>query len=140
MFEPDICGVAQAGIIEIIEGILAQYPEPTRSLLLQNVYVTGGFSQTEGVVPRIEKELKMVADVDTPVVVRYAEDPMLDPWRGAALFCRQQAENCWITLQDYREKGPAYIQEHSCSNINIKCPGVIKSQPAKRGRKRKYVK
>jgi actin-related protein 5 len=121
VFEPEICGVEQAGVIEIIEMILEQYTAPIRRTLLQNVYVTGGFSQVKGVIPRIRRELRMIADVDTPIVVRYSEDPMFDPWRGAALFCREEEmENCWLTLKDYKEKGPDYLKEHSCSNINVK--------------------
>jgi len=101
--------------------LLAQYSEPIRYTLLQNVYVTGGFSQVKGVIPRIRRELRMIANVDTPIVVHYSDDPMLDPWRGAALFCKQEdMQNYWLTLKDYREKGPDYLKEHSCSNINVK--------------------
>ena len=118
--------------------LLSQYSESLRSILIQNVYVTGGFSQVKGVIPRIRRELRMITDVDTPVVVRYSDDPMLDPWRGAALFCKQEEmQKYWLTLKDYKEKGPEYLKEHSCSNINVEF--VSRDTATVPTRRKKYI-
>jgi len=120
VFEPAIFGIEQAGIIEIIEGILKLYDSETRNILARNIYITGGFSQVPGLANRIEKEMKMLLEPGSDIIIQYSENPMLDAWKGAALFARNEdLDPYWITLKDYEEKGASYLKEHQCSNLNI---------------------
>ncbi len=120
VFEPNVFGADQAGIIEIIESILRQYDPETRKKLVSNVFVTGGFSQIKNLGQRLQSDLRSIVDVDWEVVTRYAEDPMCDAWKGASMFCREQdMSGCWVTRKDYDEKGQDYLKEHCCSNVCV---------------------
>ncbi|KAJ2747007.1 Nuclear actin-protein involved in chromatin remodeling [Coemansia sp. BCRC 34301] len=117
LFRPSLVGLDQAGLLETIEGIVKQ---TGRLSLVNNVFVTGGgFGQVSGIVERLRHDIQSVVPMGTPISVRRAADPLRDAWRGAALWCTNEAEafrSSCITRQDYLELGGEYIREHGASN------------------------
>ncbi|KAJ2460446.1 Nuclear actin-protein involved in chromatin remodeling [Coemansia sp. RSA 2424] len=128
IFRPSLVGLDQAGLLETAEGILKQ---TGRLSLVSNVFVTGGgFAEVSGILERLHHDIQSVVPVGTPISVRRAADPLRDAWRGAALWCTNEAEafkaSC-ITRQDYLELGGEYIREHSASNRYYAFPAGSRS-------------
>lgn len=139
-FSPSIFGVDQAGLIELVEAIIRRYEKDVQRQLLSNVFITGGLSQTANFMSRIETDLRCIADPSWPVVVQHTDTPMLDPWKGAALFCREEdLSNIWITKADYEEKGKEYLQEHPCSNCRTAKASESKETPIITTKRKKYL-
>lgn len=52
------------------------------------------------------------------MTVKRAKDPLLDAWKGAAMFGRDESKRQhFVTRQDYEEYGSDYIKEHGLGNI-----------------------
>lgn len=73
LFEPSLIGSNQMGLAEIIEEVLNKYED------CNDIFITGGFSQIEGLKDRIKYE----ADKCRSVCVRIANDPIDDSVKGA---------------------------------------------------------
>ncbi|KAJ2472958.1 Nuclear actin-protein involved in chromatin remodeling, partial [Coemansia sp. RSA 2320] len=131
IFRPSLVGLDQAGLLETVAGIVKQ---TGRASLVHNVFVTGGgFAQVSGILERLQRDIRSVVPVGTPISVRRAEDPLRDAWRGAALWCTKEAEAfsaSRITRQDYLELGGEYIREHGASNQYYAFPPGRSPSPA----------
>lgn len=75
LFSPSIVGLDQMGLSEIMEDVSKKH-------CVNKVFLTGGFSQIEGIEKRIRDEMTSMSFVGEIEVVR-AEDPVNDPFRGA---------------------------------------------------------
>lgn len=73
LFEPSLVGSNQMGLGEIIEDVLTKYKD------CNDIFITGGFSQIEGLKERIKYEAGKCREV----CVRTAENPIDDSVRGA---------------------------------------------------------
>jgi actin-related protein 5 len=116
LFQPSaIVGLEQAGLIEAIEELLKLFGMDIRAQLCENVFLTGGTSQIDGLQQRITKGLTMIQPADSNISVRMADNPVLDTWRGAALLCRNDANNLipWITKEWYDEHGGDRLPAHT---------------------------
>ena len=52
--------------------------------------------------------------------VRCAEDKLLDGWKGASTWGREEGNREWfVTRADYQERGSEYMKEHPASNPYI---------------------
>lgn len=52
------------------------------------------------------------------MTVKRAKDPLLDAWRGAAMFGRDDTKKQYfVTREEYDEYGSDYIKEHGLGNI-----------------------
>ncbi|RMZ82402.1 hypothetical protein DV737_g2047, partial [Chaetothyriales sp. CBS 132003] len=122
VFQPGIAGVDQAGIVEIIEGIVTgRFPDPRQQkALLKDIFLTGGNTSFESFEERLARELRAVLPADLPVNVRKASDPVLDAWKGAASWWSSsgasERESATVTRAEYFEKGSDYIKEHDLGN------------------------
>lgn len=132
--QPSLGGVDSAGIIEVIEHILRQFNLAERDRLtqvsgviarctslltstLQNVYLTGGYSQVASFDERLRRDLTSALPVGAPLRINRAKDPRLDAWRGLAKFTSsEQFKQTVVTQADYLENGGEYIKEHDLSN------------------------
>lgn len=125
VFQPQMGGVDQAGVIEIAtdlllgprtKGILGQ---TAGSDLQKDVFLTGGFTRLRGFEERVKRELRMVTEWQSPLCVRRARDPVWDAWRGASSWVREQVDE-WrkarVTRTQYEEMGGEYIKEHRLGN------------------------
>jgi actin-related protein 5 len=120
VFQPSIAGVDQAGIVEIAEDILMQRlaSHPSRDAILKDVFITGGYTLFQGFEERLKNELRAVLPAELELVVRRAQDPILDAWKGAAKWAgTKESRTSFVSKEEWLEKGGEYIREHNLGNV-----------------------
>jgi actin-related protein 5 len=116
LFQPSIAGVDQAGLIEIIEGIVMnRFSDPAQQTsLLRDVFLTGGNTLFRGFEERLASELRGVLPTDYAATVRRARDPILDAWKGAAGWwagsSRADRAAGSVSRAEYLERGSEYLK------------------------------
>lgn len=86
--------------------------------IYQNIFLTGGFSQLPGLSDRIQTSLQSIYPVNTKIKVKRANDPVLDAWKGAAMFAQDKSkQQYFVTRKEYEEYGADYMKEHGLGNI-----------------------
>ena len=116
VFQPGIAGVDQAGLVEIIEGIvMGRFSDPQQQkAMLRDVFLTGGNTAFQSFEERLARELTAVLPIDFDSHVRKANDPVLDAWKGAAGWWSNgntaDREAATVTRAEYLEKGSDYIK------------------------------
>ena len=113
VFRPSIAGVDQAGIVEIAGDMVNQRLAgmPDRDSFLRDVFLTGGNTLFQNFDDRLRNGLRALLPADSPLVVRRAQDALLDAWKGAATWAGTPAwKQATITREEYQEKGPDYIK------------------------------
>lgn len=116
IFQPSLAGVDQAGVVEIIEGIVMnRFHDPLQQkTLLRDVFLTGGNTLFKNLDQRLRTELVAALPTEFPVTVRRASDPVLDAWRGAAGWWSgaplSERTAATISKAEYLEKGSEYIK------------------------------
>ena len=116
VFQPAIAGVDQAGLVEIIEGIVMSRFSDTdqQKALLQDVFLTGGNTMFSSFEDRLKRELAASTPSEFDVKVRKASNPILDAWKGAASWWSNgdasEREAASITRAEYQEKGSEYLK------------------------------
>ncbi|KIX04311.1 uncharacterized protein Z518_05178 [Rhinocladiella mackenziei CBS 650.93] len=116
VFQPGIAGVDQAGLVEIIEGIvMGRFSDvDQQQALLKDVFLTGGNTMFSTFEDRLKRELVANVPADFTVNVRKAHDPILDAWKGAASWwsASDQADRAaaTVTQAEYSEKGSDYLK------------------------------
>jgi actin-related protein 5 len=119
VFQPAIAGVDQAGVVEIAADILMQRVTAVadRTAMLKDVFLTGGNTLFQGFEERLAKELRAVLPVEAELTLRRAKDPLLDAWKGAASWAKEDGiGRAAITRAEYLEKGSEYLKEHDLGN------------------------
>lgn len=118
LFQPSIIGLDQAGLIESVSDIVKTFDVSQREKLMHNIFLTGGFSQVPGLSERIHASLQSIYPVNTKIKVKRAADPVLDAWKGAAMFAQDKTkQQYFVTKKEYEEYGSDYIKEHGLGNI-----------------------
>ncbi|KAI8337817.1 hypothetical protein EDC96DRAFT_450184 [Choanephora cucurbitarum] len=118
LFQPSIIGLDQAGLVESMHDIVKTFDRHQQSQLMQNVFLTGGFCQLPGLSDRVHSALQSIFPVETEIKVKRAVDPILDAWKGAAMFAQEQAnKQYFVTKQEYLEYGSEYMKEHGLGNV-----------------------
>ncbi|KAG0784336.1 hypothetical protein G6F57_012168 [Rhizopus arrhizus] len=118
LFQPSIIGLDQAGLIESVHDIVKTFDINSRQKIMQNIFITGGYSQVPGLSDRIHSSLKSIYPVHTNIKVKRANNPLLDAWRGAAMFGQDGLnEKYFVTRKEYEEYGSDYLKEHHLGNI-----------------------
>ncbi|KAJ7671952.1 hypothetical protein B0H17DRAFT_1244632 [Mycena rosella] len=59
-FSPGMAGVDSAGLGEVIQNVLARFPDADKARLVQNVFLAGGPSQLPGLIPRLQATLRPI--------------------------------------------------------------------------------
>jgi actin-related protein 5 len=119
VFQPTIAGLDQAGIIEIASTILTERlaDNPHRDNVFRDIFLTGGNTLFQGFEERLASELRAVLPAEQELVVRRADDAVLDAWRGAAKWAgKKENRTNFITRAEFMEKGGDYIKEHNAGN------------------------
>ena len=117
-WQPIIAGVDQAGVGELCRHVLRSFDETVRGRMIQNVLVTGRYSQLPGFDVRLQSTLRSVLPPHAPLSVRRARNPRFDAWLGMRQWVFEQNEvfrATSISRADYDEKGPGWFQEHGMS-------------------------
>lgn len=82
------------------------------------MFLTGAPAQFQGLSGRIQKSIQEYMEPGSEVVVRLADDPTLDAWRGMARFSQSDDFNEYaITRADYDEWGPERIKRWWGGNL-----------------------
>ncbi|KAI8978476.1 hypothetical protein BDB01DRAFT_726371 [Pilobolus umbonatus] len=118
LFQPSIIGLDQAGLIESVDAIVKTFDGQDRQNIMKNIFLTGGFCQFRGLTTRIESSLKSIYPVNTPISVKRARNMVLDAWKGASMFAKDESsKQYFITRGDYDEFGSDYMIEHGLGNV-----------------------
>ncbi|KXS12636.1 actin-like ATPase domain-containing protein [Gonapodya prolifera JEL478] len=112
LFQPSLCGLDSAGLMEVVGDVLRNFSEPERQQMCQDVFITGSHSMYPGLRERVELELRSLRTVGSALNVRSAADPRLDAWRGAARWAQSDSfRKRLVTRQEYMENGGEYLKE-----------------------------
>ncbi|KAF1812918.1 actin-like ATPase domain-containing protein [Eremomyces bilateralis CBS 781.70] len=120
VFQPNIAGVDQAGLLEVMGMILNERlaDDPHKADMLKDIFLTGGNTMFTGFDERVRNELRALLPVNAELSVRRAGEPCLDAWKGAARWAGEQKnKNAFMTKAEWSEKGGDYLKEHDSGNI-----------------------
>jgi actin-related protein 5 len=140
IFQPSIIGNEQVGIGDAIESVVRRFEsEAVRRAISCNVFVTGGVSRLDGIVERMQGELRARFPTEwgdgVAAGVSKAKDGELDAWRGAALFAEAGGDGfarASVTKAEYEEKGADYLAEHAMGNMFVPTPYVSPEEVERR--------
>ncbi|CCJ28673.1 unnamed protein product [Pneumocystis jirovecii] len=117
-FEPNIAGLDQASIVEVISDILSRFDISDSQRMADNIFCTGGASLLKNFSLRIEKDFRALWPADRSICVRQAKDPLIDAWKGMQQWCHtEEYKKSFITRQEYLEMGSEYMKEHGMGNV-----------------------
>ncbi|KAI9731083.1 MAG: Nuclear actin-protein involved in chromatin remodeling [Claussenomyces sp. TS43310] len=119
IFQPSIAGLDQAGISEIGADILGHRVSGLgkRDDFLRDIFLTGGNTLFRNFDDRLRDELRAALTAEAPLTLRYAQDAVLDAWKGAASWAATPAwKSAAVSREEYLEKGPEYMKEHNLGN------------------------
>lgn len=122
VFQPSIAGIDQAGIVDIAADMINHgfSNAKDRNAMLKDIFLTGGNTLFSGFEDRLNSELRAVLPVEASIELRHATDPLLDAWKGAALWAQEMNNRkVFVSRDEYLEKGPDYIKEHDQGNPSI---------------------
>ena len=134
VFQPGIAGVDQAGLVEIIEGIvMGRFTDHGQQrTLLSDVFLTGGNTMFTSFEERLRQELTSALPSDFTINVRKASDPILDAWKGAASWWssakRSDHDAATVTHAEYLEKGSDYIKVTRIPTLQLEMAAAYTSQ------------
>ena len=116
VFQPSIAGVDQAGLLEIIDGIVMGRFSDTaeQAALLKDIFLTGGNSSFSTFEERLQRELSGVLPSHMSYHVRKALDPILDAWKGASQWwtrcSNSDRDEATVSRAEYEEWGSDYAK------------------------------
>lgn len=120
LFNPQLIGIDQAGLSEIIDIVLKCFSLEDKTKLLSCVFLTGGNMSYTNIENRIFNELKSISPYGSEINVFKPINCSLNAWYGARNFGLKGKSNIFVSKQEYMEKGYDYILEHEFSNQNKK--------------------
>ncbi|OLL25639.1 Actin-like protein arp5 [Neolecta irregularis DAH-3] len=113
VFQPSIVGLDQAGIIELLCGMMKNLNTASE------IFTTGGNTMFPNFNERLERELRAIMPIGRNLVIRAARNPLLDAWRGAAKWaCSNEFEKFAVRKDEYLDKGTDYLKEHGMGNFS----------------------
>ncbi|KAI0641198.1 actin-like protein Arp5p [Trametes meyenii] len=122
-FSPSMAGVDSAGLGEVLQNVLARFPDPEKGRLVQNVFLTGGPSQLPNIVSRLHATLRPILPPEMPLAIVQAADATRDAWRGMADFAKtDEFARVGVTKAEYEEWGGERIKRWWGGNWNSSTP------------------
>lgn len=122
-FSPSMAGVDSAGLGEILQTILARFPDADKGRLVKNVFLTGAPSQLPGLRDRLQATLRPILPPEMPLEIVRAADPVLDAWKGMADFAKTaEFKSVGVTRAEYEEWGGERIKRWWGGNWNSSVP------------------
>ncbi|KAK6929361.1 Actin family [Dillenia turbinata] len=116
LFQPNLIGINQAGLDEMVGVSLRRLPSKVEGLeerLTSNVFLTGGSSLYPGMSERLEAGIRMIRPCGSPIKIVKAYDPVFDAWRAAAAYAASlQFPQQTFTRMDYYEKGEDWLHRY----------------------------
>lgn len=127
LFQPNIAGLDQAGLGELLDDLVHRRLDGSFSPggqsynVIQDVFITGGLSQLPNFTDRIVNDFTSFLPVGTPLRVRKANNPTIDPWKGMQKWASNpENQKHFVTKEEYEEMGPEYIKEHGLGNVCLR--------------------
>ncbi|KAJ2895465.1 chromatin remodeling complex subunit (actin) [Zalerion maritima] len=121
VFQTNIAGVDQAGLGEIISGLVTQRlggggsdGKDLSLELLKDVFLTGGLVGWKGFDERVRDAITPLLEdgLSSKVGIRRAGDAVLDAWKGAAGWVGgDEWKGARVTREEYQEKGGEYLKK-----------------------------
>ena len=123
-FSPATAGVDSAGLGEVLQSVLARFPDPNdKARLVRSVFLTGGPARLPGLHERLQATLRPILPPEMELRVVGAADPVLDAWRGMADFARTDAfRRVGVTRAEYDEWGGERVKRWWGGNWNASVP------------------
>ncbi|QBM86729.1 actin-related protein 5 [Metschnikowia aff. pulcherrima] len=126
-FQPQIAGLDQAGIPEIVQNILLRNFDGNFEAggqlraLMQNIFLTGGGTLLPNFADRLRSEVTSFLPTGAPLNIVKAKDPLLDAWKGMQKWSTSaDAKENYVSRKEYDEYGPEYIKEHGLGNVSLR--------------------
>ncbi|PFH50709.1 hypothetical protein AMATHDRAFT_75400 [Amanita thiersii Skay4041] len=118
-FSPSMAGIDSAGLGEVIQNILNRFSESEKGRLVKNIFLTGGPSQYNGLIPRLHATLRPILPPEMPLEIFRAADPTRDAWKGMAKFSMTtEFSSAVVTREEYMEYGGERIRKWWAGNWN----------------------
>ncbi|KAI0638787.1 actin-like protein Arp5p [Trametes polyzona] len=122
-FSPSMAGIDSAGLGEVLQNVLARFPDLDKGRLVKNVFLTGGPSQLPNLIPRLHATLRPILPPEMPLDIVRAADPSRDAWRGMADFAKtDEFPRVGVTRAEYDEWGGERIKRWWGGNWNSSVP------------------
>ncbi|KAL7253192.1 hypothetical protein ACSBR1_007678 [Camellia fascicularis] len=117
LFHPNLIGIDQAGLDEMVGVSLRRFPskgeEGLDERMTNSILMTGGSCLFPGMDERLEAGIRMIRPCGTPIRIIRASDPILDAWRGAAAYAAaMQFPQQTFSRMDYYEKGEDWLRRY----------------------------
>ncbi|WOL12702.1 actin-related protein 5 [Canna indica] len=116
LFQPNMIGIDQAGLDEMTGISLRRlsFDDSMKDEITKSIFVTGGNALLPGLLPRLEAGIRQIRPYLSPLKVVRAYDPILDAWRGAAVYANSPLfSSQTLSIQDYFEKGEDLLRQYN---------------------------
>ena len=115
LFNPRMLNKELPGIHEAIDRSIKHCDLDARLELMKNIIVSGGSSMYKGLVERMTKELRALAEpaVRDEINIEAPTDRKFSVWCGGAVLAAQPTFNEWVSKEDYEEEGISAIKRMS---------------------------
>lgn len=116
LFNPNLIGIDQAGMDEMVGVSLRRLPSKGRDVedrMTESILLTGGSCLFPGMRERLEGGIRMIRPSGTPIKIARSSDPILDAWRGASAYASaMQFPQQTFTKMAYDEKGEDWLRSY----------------------------
>ncbi|KAI8936857.1 hypothetical protein NX059_006094 [Plenodomus lindquistii] len=111
LFNPTDIGIQEVGLPRAVLESVSGLPEALKIGMLANVVVVGGNSLIQGLVERLEADIRGLIPGEYALSVTRAEDPIKHTWLGGARFASQPEllGEALVTKAEYEEKGSTWL-------------------------------
>lgn len=121
LFHPNWIGIDQVGLDEMAGVSINRLPSRDQGLedrLTSSILITGGSCLFPGMSERLEAGIQMIRPCGAPIRVVRALDPVLDAWRGAAVYASNlRFPEQTFSKTDYYEKGEDWLRRYQLQYI-----------------------
>ncbi|KAA8491201.1 actin [Porphyridium purpureum] len=112
-FNPALIGATERPLNHLVHGSLAVCSDAVRTMLLQNVVLSGGSSLFPGMIKRIENEVNSVMKPKHIVKAIAPPEREYTAWLGGAtLAALGTFPQVCVSMADYNEFGPGIVRRH----------------------------
>ncbi|XP_021373905.1 actin, cytoplasmic 2-like isoform X1 [Mizuhopecten yessoensis] len=110
MFKPHLIGSDACGIHELIVKSIKACPVDVRNDIYCSFILSGGNTMTEGLVSRLEQELRALLPLNRRIKVIAPPERRISTWVGGSIWgSLSSSQQLWMTPVEYDEFGPSIV-------------------------------